>query len=169
MIHSDLDEQTSVSTLEKFDTTKTNKNHVYTYIQTYMKKRKKEEKTESTNLVFYNFDSFKILQEIARRNNTNASSIISNFVDFFIRYFDEKPNTLDPYLDPDYVATPSILDHPEEKMLPFLRKQDTAMLQALADSAYHLHVWTTVLTKMTSEQRKTVTSDYRYVYNTFYH
>ncbi|WP_268543690.1 hypothetical protein [Candidatus Nitrosotenuis cloacae] len=133
-----------------------------------MKKRKREEKTRNTNLVLYDSDSFKILQEIGRKNNTDASSIISNFVDVFIRYFDEKPNTLDSYIDPDYVSTPSILDHPEEKMLPFLRKQDASTLNALAESAYHLHVWAKVLAKLSSEGRKTVTSDYPYVYHTLY-
>lgn len=69
--------QTIVSTLQE---NKEATNHVYTYIHTYMEKRKITENTKRTNVVFYDGKDLQDLKVLASRNNTDVSSIVSNLV-----------------------------------------------------------------------------------------
>lgn len=138
------------------------------FITNYLKKRERTEKSTNTQIITYNKDNFLKLQEIAKRNKTSASAIISNFIDCFVEYFDEKPQTLDMFLDPDFVQTPLITDPAIEKILPFLRKQDTRTLESLDTNLYIAHVYARVLAGMEPDKRKTLTSDYLMVWRTFY-
>jgi hypothetical protein len=61
--------------------------HVYTYIHTYMEKRKRKRDSKSTNVIFYDGFELETLQEISFRNDTNVSSIISNLIREFNALF----------------------------------------------------------------------------------
>jgi hypothetical protein len=134
----------------------------------YLKPRSKDAKSTNTQIITYNKDSFLRLQEIAKRNKTTASAIISNFIDCFVEYFDEKPVTLDQFLDPEYVAEPAITEPAISKIVPFLKKQDTRTLEYIDENSYMTHVFARVLSRLPPDQRKTLTDDYPYVWRTFY-
>lgn len=156
---------TDVSTLPN---TSPNTQTIHTYIHTYIRKREKERDSKTATVVIYNPEKFTRLQEICLRNKTNISSVISNLVDLVVDYFDEKPTTMDSYLDPNYMPTPNILDHVEEKILPFLKKQDSKTLGLLDSAFFRAHVWARVLSGLPVEKRKDLTSDYLYVWRTWY-
>lgn len=70
---------------------KTNsQDHVYMYIHTYMEKRKRKENSKNTNVVFYDGLDLSQLKEIALRNGTDVSSIVSNLVREFNLLFKSK-------------------------------------------------------------------------------
>lgn len=163
----DSKDQTTISTLEKSESI--NQSKLHTYVHTYIHtKREKNEKSKNITIVSYNNDNFSRLTEIARRNKTSASAIISNFVDCFVEYFDEKPPTMDMFLDPDFVQTPQITDAVIEKIIPFLKKQDSQTLESLDVNLFMAHVYARVLASLNPEDRKTLTTDYGYVWKTFY-
>jgi hypothetical protein len=161
------DNMTIISTSSKSENDNQSKLHVYihTYIHT---KREQTDKTRRASIVTYDNEKFLRLIEIAKRNKTSASAIISNFIDCFVEYFDEKPATLDQFLDPDFVQTPKVTDLAEEVILSYLKKQDTQTLQHLDSNLYRAHVFARVLAQMKPDQRRTLTSDYPYVWRTFY-
>ena len=66
--------------------------HVYTYIHTYMEKRKRKENTKNTNVIFYDGKDLEELKELAFRNNTDVSSIVSNLIrEFLLLFKSESP------------------------------------------------------------------------------
>jgi len=68
------------------------KDHVYTYIHIYMEKRKRKENTKNTNVIFYDGKDLEELKELAFRNRTDVSSIVSNLVrEFLLLFKSESP------------------------------------------------------------------------------
>ena len=65
---------------QKFSEKEYSTNHIHTYIHTYMEKRKRNNNTTNTNVIFYDCKDLEELQEICLRNKTNVSSIVSNLV-----------------------------------------------------------------------------------------
>jgi len=61
-------------------TTTTKLSYGYTYIHTYMEKRKRTDDTTDSHVVFYDKKDLTNLKITALRNNTDVSSIISNLV-----------------------------------------------------------------------------------------
>lgn len=70
----------NVSTPQKVLEKTKSQDHAYTYIHTYMEKRKRKDNTKNTNVIFYDGKDLSELKEIALRNNTDVSSIVSNLV-----------------------------------------------------------------------------------------
>lgn len=156
-------ETTSSQKNENSDQSRLHK-YIHTYVNT---KREKNEKTKTTTIITYNYENLLRLIEIAKRHKTSASAIISNFVDCFVEYFDEKPVTMDVFLDPDYIQTPSVTDTVEERILPFLKKQETRVLESIDINLFRAHVFARVLSKMNPEERKSI-PDYLTVWRTMY-
>lgn len=71
---------------EKEDST----DHAHTYIHTYMEKRKRTTTTTNTNIIFYDGKDLEEIKEIAFRNKTNVSSIVSNLSREFALLFKSK-------------------------------------------------------------------------------
>ena len=81
-----------ISTSENISEKDHPQDHVYTYIHTYMEKRTKKQNTTNTNVTFYDESDLSELKEIAFRNNTNVSSIVSNLVrEFNLLFKSETP------------------------------------------------------------------------------
>gem|GEM_PF-4159032 len=134
------------------------------YIHTYMKKRKKEEKeSKTTNFIAYDRDNFDRLQEICIREKTNISSILSNFIDTIVNYYDgEKPNNLDKYfLDPDYISTPELTD--VSKHLDFLVKQKPELLKELEVAFHRDYVYCVAFSQMSQEEREQSKHNFQYL------
>lgn len=144
-----------------------NTSHVHMYIHTYMKKREKGNNTTSTHITVYDKERFTKLQEIAIRNKTNVASIINNFIDTFVNYFDEKPQTLDSFLDPDYIPCPSLLDQ-REKIIEFIKKQDNKTLDSLDLILYQAHVYARVLASNPEKRKLLEDLDYVSLWRNYY-
>jgi hypothetical protein len=132
-----------------------------------MKKREKGNNTTSTHLTIYNKENYQKLQEIALRNNTNIASIMNNFLDIFVNHFDEKPQTLDSFLDPDYVPCPTILDT-DERIINFIKKQDSKVLESLDSILYRAHVYARVLSSNPQKRKMLEEMDYVSIWRTYY-
>lgn len=97
---------TNVSTPQNILEKTNSPDYVYTYIHTYMEKRRREESTRNTNVIFYDGNDLEKLKEIAFRSKTDVSSIISNITREFVLLmksetpqrtlfnFEEKPDLL---------------------------------------------------------------------------
>lgn len=122
-----------------------NENHVYTYIHTYMEKRRREENTKNTNVIFYDGKDLEDLQETCLRNSTNVSSVVSNLVREFNLLFKSK--------------TPqrTLFNFEEVQKLHFNtdRKEAESYLRSLSDEAYHQ--WSTVDLQMWLDLERKVT------------
>jgi len=72
-------------------------NTIHTYIHTYTRKRNKDKKKKSDrkNIVVYDLDKYEILEELARRESTNVSSILNNLYEDFIKKLDSPQKTLE--------------------------------------------------------------------------
>lgn len=88
-------------------------NSVCMYIHTYTQKRNKlvQKRTDRKNIVIYDLDKYEILEELARRENTNVSSIINNLYEDFIKKLDSPQKTLE--LFESEIIIPSVNDAPE--------------------------------------------------------
>ena len=139
---------------------------VYTNIHTYSKKRQDKKNSKTTNVIFYNKNSHLTLQEYALHNDTDVSSIISNVVDDLVRGLDEKPNTLEPFIDPDYVPTPEIMES-IDKIVNFLEKQDVGNLKKLEEKFYHAYVYCVAFSQMEKEDRKEMKNQYIFLYQKY--
>ena len=121
------------------------RNHVYTYIHTYMEKRRREDNTKNTNVIFYDGKDLIDLQEICLRNGTNVSSVVSNLIREFNLLFKSK--------------TPqrTLFNFEEVQKLHFNtdRREAENYLRSLSDDAYHK--WATVDLQMWLELERKVT------------
>lgn len=72
-------------------------NVIHTYIHTYTQKRRREVKKRSDrkNISIYDLDKYEILEELARREGTNVSSILNNLYEDFIKKLDSPQKTLE--------------------------------------------------------------------------
>jgi len=88
-------------------------NSIHTYIHTYTQKRNKliQKRTDRKNIVIYDLDKYEILEELARRENTNVSSIINNLYEDFIKKLDSPQKTLE--LFQSEIIIPSVNATPE--------------------------------------------------------
>jgi len=70
---------------------------IHTYIHTYTLKRNKDrsKRSDRKNITIYDLDKYEILQELARKENTNVSSIINNLYEDFIKKLDSPQKTLE--------------------------------------------------------------------------
>lgn len=162
----DQSKTTSISTLQA-NKIAPDVQHAHTHIRTYMKKREKGDNTTTTNLTVYNKDNYQKLQEIALRNNTNVSSILSNFIDSFANHFDEKPQTLDSFLDPDFVPCPILLDS-DEKIINFVKKQDQTTLETLDSVLFRAHVYARILSANPQKRKMIEGMDYVSLWRNYY-
>lgn len=72
---------------------------IHTYIHTYTQRRRKEEKKRSDrkNIVIYDLDKYEVLETVARRNNSNVSSILNNLYEGFLKTVASPQKTIDSY------------------------------------------------------------------------
>lgn len=122
-------------------------NHVYTYIHTYMEKRKREEDTKNTNVIFYSGKDLKTIKHIAFVNNTDVSSIVSNLIREF--------NLLIQSTTPQR----TLFNFEERPVLHFdtERKQAYQYLLSLSpeefrDWSYKLQMWNELEKRVTSKR-----------------
>jgi hypothetical protein len=132
-----------------------------------LQKREKGEKTDTAHLIIYDPESFGRLQDIARKNNTNTSSIISNFIDYFTSQYADKPPTLDTFTDPNHTTTPSILDS-EEKIIKYIKTLDEKTLLALDSIFYHAHVYSRVLSENPNKRDMLSNMEYGPMWHAWY-
>lgn len=142
--------------------------HTYIHTYTHMKKRRREiGKTEKrTNVIFYDEDNLKKFQEICRHNNTDVSSVLSNLVDLLVANFDEKPVTLDKYVDPNYMPTPEI-SAPIEKYQDFLKKQNLESRKDYATKFYRAYTLAEAYTQMTPQEIEEHGHDHLYLWKKY--
>lgn len=144
-----------------------NTSHVHMYIHTYMKKREKGNNTTATHITIYDKENFTKLQEIAIRNKTNIASILNNFIDVLVNHFDDKPQTLDSFLDPDYIPCPTLLE-PRDKIIEFIKKQDNKTLDSLDLVLYQAHVYCRVLASNPEKRKLLEGLDYVSLWRNYY-
>ena len=142
------------------------KNLVYTNIHTYKEKRRNKNNSKTTNIIFYNKESHRKLQDYAFHNDTDVSSIISNVVDELVKGLDEKPITLDPFIDPDYIPTPE-LEAEKEKVIDYLERQDSEKLKDLESRFYQYYTYSVAFAQMNKTERKEKRNDYLYLYQKY--
>jgi len=104
-------------------------NHIHTYIHTYMEKRTKKTTTTNTNVIFYDGKDLEELKEIAFRNKTNVSSIVSNLSREFVLLF--KAET------------------PQKTLFNF----DT---EPILDFNYDKKTWDSIIRESTSEEKEKI-------------
>lgn len=122
-------------------------NHIHTYIHTYMEKRTKNTTTTNTNVIFYDGKYLEELKEIAFRNKTNVSSIISNLSREFVLLFkSETPQK-------------TLFNFDEEQKLYFKThiKEAENYLRSLSDKdykewAFDLEMWMNLERKVTNSR-----------------
>jgi len=114
---------------QKFSKKEDYNNHVYTYIHTYMEKRRRDNTTTNTNVIFYDSKDLTDLQEICLRNKTNVSSIVSNLVREFILLFKSK------------TPQKTLFNFDEEFVMDFY---------------HHSKVWESVIRESTSEEKEKI-------------
>jgi len=70
---------------------------IHTYIHTYTLKRNKDrsKRSDRKNITIYDLDKYEILEDLARRENTNVSSIFNNLYEDFIKKLDSPQKTLE--------------------------------------------------------------------------
>lgn len=125
-----------------------NSDNVYTYIHTYMEKRKRQNNTKNTNVIFYDGKDLEELKEICLRNNTNVSSVISNLIREFNLLFKTK------------TPQKTLFNFEEVQKIHFdTNKREAEMyLKSLSDDAYHqwatvdLQMWLNLERKVTRER-----------------
>lgn len=86
---------------------------IHTYIHTYTQKRNRDrrKKSDRKNISIYDLDKYEILEDIARREGTNVSSIINNLYEDFIKKLDSPQKTLE--LFESEIVLPTIDASPE--------------------------------------------------------
>lgn len=94
-----------------------------------MEKRRRDNTTTNTNVIFYDSKDLTDLQEICLRNKTNVSSIVSNLVREFILLFKSK------------TPQKTLFNFDEEFVMDFY---------------HHSKVWESVIRESTSEEKEKI-------------
>lgn len=131
---------------QEFSQKKESTNHAYAYTHMYMEKRKRNTTTTNINIVFYDNKDIEELKELAFRNDTNVSSIVSNLVrEFNLLFKSETPQ-----------KTLFNFDENEEKIhFDTDRKEAELYLRSLSDNDYK--EWATTKLQMWLDLERKVT------------
>jgi|APSaa5957512535_1039671.scaffolds.fasta_scaffold55754_3 hypothetical protein len=111
------------------------------YVSKIIKKRFKEsdKKSDDRHFIIYDLDKFDIMQEIARRERSNVSSIINNLYEEFLTKFDSPQTTIEVFQSEK--KTPSINADPIlwRKYLKSLSKEEYNILDKYFNTILFLH------------------------------
>jgi len=111
------------------------------YVSKIIKKRFKEKDKEhdDRHFIIYNLEKFDILQEIARRERSNVSSIFNNLYEAFLDNFDSPQTTIETFQSEK--KAPSINADPNtwRNYLKSLSKEEYKELDKFLNTILFLH------------------------------
>lgn len=120
-----------------------------------------------TSIQIYEKEIFKKFQAIALEQGKSASEIIWQFITTTVGKLEGEKITLDKFTDPNYIQCPSILDS-DEKIINFIKKQDTKTLEKLDTILYRAHVYARIFSSLPSRREMLAQMDYVSLWRNYY-
>lgn len=142
---------------------------VYTYIQTHTQHNttNKQQNKGTTNLVYYDKETWKSLQSIASEFGTDVSHLLWPLIQKIVAIHEGKKKGLDNFLDPNYIPVPSITDDFETKILPYLRTLNDENLTKTLKIFYPGYIFCNALLDTPPDQRRTAGFDYQTIWRKY--
>lgn len=120
-----------------------------------------------TSIQIYDKETFKKFQAIALEQGKTVSEIIWQFITTTVSKLEGEKITLDKFTDPNYISCPSLLDS-DDKIINFIKKQDTKTLEKLDSVLYRAHVYARVFSTLPSRREILQQMDYVSIWRNYY-